>query len=201
MAADFRRRLNYSGVNMAKCAMCGSRKGQRQCKWENGLVCSLCCGQHRNAEKCEGCVYYKEPKPVTRNYGVVPRFSTQTMDDDLDLQSIANAIESTLCLWDRSCKGTLKDDSALQVLESLLDLYYFKDTVEITEEPVKTGYQMVLDVILYDLSDIPEEKIVRILGVVHFVAQRRAKGGRDYFDVINQYVGVRAAPGVRILKF
>jgi hypothetical protein len=186
---------------MAKCAMCGSRKGQRQCKLANGLVCSLCCGQHRQADKCDDCVYYRDPKPVTRNYGIVPRFSTQTMNDDLDLQSIANSIESTLSLWDQSCKGSLKDEQAIKVLENLLDLYYFKDTVEIIEEPVETGYQMVLDVLRDDFSDIPEEKIIRILGVIHFVAKRRAKGGRDYFDVINKYVGVRAAPGVRILKF
>jgi hypothetical protein len=123
------------------------------------------------------------------------------MNNDLDLQSIANSIESTLSLWDQSCKGSLKDEHALRVLESLLDRCYFKDTVEIIEEPIKTGYQMVFDVIRNDLSDIPEEKIVRILGVIHFVAKRRAKGGRDYFDVIDKYVGVRAAPGVRILKF
>jgi hypothetical protein len=184
---------------MAKCLLCGSRKGKRQCEPQNGLICSLCCGQHRRAEKCVGCFYYKEPKPVKRNYGVVPRFSTQTMDDDWDLQEISNSIESTLCLWDRSFQGALKDDSALSVLERLLDLYHFKETVEISEEPIGTGYQMVLDVIQKDLLDIPEETIVKILGVIHFVAKRRAKGGRDYFDVIQQYVGVRVGPGIRIL--
>jgi|WetSurMetagenome_2_1015567.scaffolds.fasta_scaffold38313_2 hypothetical protein len=187
-------------MNMAKCAMCGSRKGQRQCRLGNGLVCSLCCGLNRQAEKCAGCVFYKDPKTITRNYKDVPRFSTQAMNDDMDLQSIANSIESTLCLWDQSCNGTLKDDAAIKVLQSLLDLYHFKETVEIAEEPVKTGYQMVLDAIRNDLSDIPEETIIKILSVVHFVAQRRAQGGRDYFDVINNYVGVRAAPGMRILK-
>jgi hypothetical protein len=122
------------------------------------------------------------------------------MEDNLDLQSISNSIESALCFWDQSFKGALNDDSALRVLEGLLDRYYFKETVEIAEEPVRTGYEMVSDAIRNDLSDIPEETIIKILGVIYFVAKRRARGGRDYFNVIRQYVGVRAGPGVRILK-
>jgi hypothetical protein len=121
------------------------------------------------------------------------------MEDDWDLQSIANSIEATLCLWDQCCQNMLTDDFALIVLERLLDLYYFKEMVEISEEPIKTGFQMVLNVIQNDLRDIPEETLVKILGVIYFVAKRRAKGGRDYFNVINEYVGVRAGPGIRIL--
>ena len=122
------------------------------------------------------------------------------MEDDLDLQSISNTIESTLCLWDRSLEGSLNDDSALRVLERLLDHYYFKDAIKIAEEPIGIGYEMVLDAIRNDLSDISEETIIKVLGVIHFVARRRAKGGRDYFHVIHKYVGSRAGPGMRILK-
>jgi ribosomal protein L32 len=183
---------------MAKCVLCNSKKGQRQCKLWSALVCSLCCGQRRQGELCQGCVYYKESK-IIRNYGVVPRFSTVTMEADLDLQSISNSIESAICLWDHSLKGTLKDDSALRVLERLLDHYYFKEAVEITEESIRIGYEIVLAGIKNDLSDIADEVIIKILSVIYFVAKRRAKGGHDYFDVIHKYVGLRAGPGIRIL--
>ena len=185
---------------MVKCVLCGSKKGQRQCKLGNALVCSLCCGQHRQEERCQGCVYYKEAKVIRRNYSIVPRFSTQTMEDDLDLQSVSNSIESALCFWDQSLQCALTDDSALRVLERLLDRYYFKETAEIAEEPIRIGYKMVLDAIRSDLSAIPEEIIIKILGVIYFVAKRRARGGRDYFNVIHKYVGVRAGPGIRILE-
>jgi hypothetical protein len=166
----------------------------------NALVCSLCCGEHRRAEACQGCVYYKEVGPVRRDYRVVPRFSPETMQADWGLQDISNAIESALCLWDQSFERGLNDDSALKVLELLLDHYYFKEAASLTEALIKTGYQMVLDVIRNDLSDIPEETIIKILGAVYFVAKRRARGGRDYFEVIHKYVGQRAGPGLRILE-
>ena len=122
------------------------------------------------------------------------------MEDDSDLQSVSNSIESALCLWDQSLKCALTDDSALRVLEILLDRYYFKETTEIAEEPIRTGCKMVLAAIRTDLSAIPEEILIKILGVIYFVAKRRARGGRDYFDVIHKYVGMRAGPGVRILE-
>jgi hypothetical protein len=185
---------------MARCAICKSKKGQRGCKLADALVCSLCCGQHRQRECCQGCLYYRDVKPI-RNYGAVPRFSTARMEADLDLQSYANTIESALCLWDHSMHRTLKDDSALKVLERLLDRYYFKEeTVGSAGEPIRRGVQVVLSAIEKDLSDVPDEVIVRVVSVIYFVAKRRSKGGREYFDAIHTYVGVRVGPGIRILR-
>lgn len=185
---------------MTKCVMCKSKKGQRVCKLADGLVCSACCGQHRQRESCQGCLYYREIKSI-RNYGAVPRFSTSRMEADLDLQSYANTIESALCLWDHSMQGALKDDSALKVLERLLDRYHFKEeTVEIAGEPVRNGVELVLSAIERDLSDVPDEVIVKVVSVIYFVAKRRSKGGREYFDIIHKYVGVRVGPGTRILR-
>ena len=175
---------------MTKCVLCSNWKEQRECKLQNATVCSRCCGQLREEEKCQGCVYYVEAKSVRRNYGAVPQFSTHRMNSDMDLQSIAYSIESTLCLWDHALCGMLNDKSALKVLERLLDHYYFKETVTIPEEPIGTGYEMVSDVIQNDLSAIPEETIIKILGAIYFVAKRRAKGGRDYFDVIHTYIRI-----------
>jgi hypothetical protein len=166
------------------------------------MVCSICCGQHRQKEACEGCIYYRDIaliKPA-RDYRAVPRFSPARMNDDLELQSYANTIESALCLWDRSMNGALSDNSALLVLERLLDKYHFmEDTVETMEIRLRRGYEMVLSAIRADLGDVSNEILVKILSVIYFVARRRARGGRDYFDIINRYVGMRAGPGLRIL--
>jgi hypothetical protein len=185
---------------MTKCAMCGSRKGQRQCQWQNAMVCSLCCGQKRQLETCQGCVYYKDTKPVRRDYSVVPRFTPAMMLEDFDLQDVSNAIESVLALWDQSFGHALNDKDALRVLEKLLDHRYFKEAIEASDEPIGVGYKMVLSAIEEDLSEVPEEELVKILGVIYFVAKRRAKGGRDYLDVIRKYVGTRAGKGIRILE-
>jgi len=187
---------------MAKCAICDSRKGQRTCKMAGAMVCSICCGQHRQKEACQGCTYYRDvPIKPTRDYRDVPRYSTQTMEDDLELQSYAHMIESALCLWDRLMNGTLNDNSALRVLERLLDRCYFKDdTADTLEEPLRRGFEIVWSAINEDLADISNDKLVKILGVIYFVARRRARGGRDYFHVIHQYVGLRLGPGMRILN-
>ncbi len=122
------------------------------------------------------------------------------MRADLELQSYANTIESALCLWDCSMDCALSDNSALTVLERLLDKYPFKDdTVQTLEKPLLRGYDLVLSAIHNDLGDLSDQMIVKILGVIYFVARRRARGGRDYFEVIHQYVGMRAGPGMRIL--
>ncbi len=51
-----------------------------------------------------------------------------------------------------------------------------------------------------DLQDIGSEEIVKVLGVIRFVARRRTKIGREYMEIVHQYVGPRTAPGVRILR-
>jgi hypothetical protein len=185
---------------MAKCGMCGNRKGQRQCQWQKAMVCSLCCGQKRQLETCKDCIHYKDPKPARRDYSVVPRFTPEMMQEDFDLQDVSNEIESALAMWDQSFGHALSDNAALRVLEKLLDHLYFKEAVEASDEQIGVGYKMALGVIEEDLSEVPKEILIKILGVIYFVAKRRAKGGRDYLDVIRKYVGTRAGKGIRILE-
>jgi hypothetical protein len=173
---------------MARCVLCSNWKEPRECKLQKATVCRQCCERLGEGEKCHGCSYNAQVPDVRHNYKAVPQFSTRRMNTDSSLQAIAYSIESILCLWDKEFDSTLNDKSALSVLEKLLDRHYFKKTVTITEEPIRTGYEMVSDVIENDLSDVPEEILAKILGVIYFVARRRAKGGRDYFDLIHTYM-------------
>jgi hypothetical protein len=184
---------------MAKCLMCNSRKGQRKCLREDGMVCSQCCGETRQAEQCGECAYYRDNIPV-RRYVDVPRFSTQTMDSDMQLQSYGYTIEASLCQLDYSRNMSLKDATALKILEMLLDKFHFHDPDTTCDDSlVCEGFDAVVNSISADLSDVSEEIIVKILGVIYYIARRRSRGGREYFNVIQQYVGMRVAPGVRVL--
>ena len=184
---------------MAKCAVCNSRKGQRKCLREDSFVCSQCCGETRLAEHCQGCIFYRESIPV-RRYSDIPRFSTNTMDSDIELQSYSNIIEGTLCHLDFLHDMSLKDAFALKILEMLLDKYHFHDTVvPCVESHLREGFEAVVNSISKDMADVSEEVIVKILSVIHFVAKRRSRGGREYFKIIQMYVGLRVGSGVRIL--
>lgn len=128
----------------------------------------------------------------------MPRFSTMEMENDFDLQSHSNSIEGTLCAWDNSFQNSLKDESLIKVLEMLLDKHYFHDEdVSSPDAAVQKGFEMVSQSMKEDIADLPDETIVKILGVIHYVAKRRARGGRDHFEILQQYVGVRVASGMR----
>jgi hypothetical protein len=69
---------------MAKCGLCGARKGQRECRMAGDFVCSSCCGRHRRKAACEDCIYYRERAPMesVRDYRAIPRFSPERMSAD-----------------------------------------------------------------------------------------------------------------------
>jgi hypothetical protein len=186
-------------ITMAKCFFCNVRKGKRKCLLGTGLVCSQCCGETRTKEQCEGCTYYQEPKPVQRRYLDVPRFSVEAMDRSFDLQDYANVVESALCLWDTYFDKSLSDESLLRVLELLLDRYHFEETSVTTDNGVlQEGFDTVIKAINEDLQHVPKMTLVQILGVVYYVARRRASG-RDHWTILHRHVGVRVGPGLRAM--
>jgi hypothetical protein len=182
---------------MAKCPVCDSRKGKRQCAIANGLVCSLCCGTIRKEDLCLNCSYYQKPK---RKYNEVPSFTASQMEASDDLAECSNAIEGALCAYDIENSQRLKDADAIKILELLIDKYYFKDTQVSCDDPfLLEGFNFVDAVIGKDLVNTHELVLVKLLGVIYFVAKRRTKSGREYMNVIHQYVGHRIAPGIRAL--
>lgn len=90
------------------------KKSKRKCLLVINNLCSLCCGTTREKETCEKCVYYQEPN-LTRRYKDVPAYTTQMMDDNSDLQSYANVIESTLCAFDQSTGNEIKDEAVIKI--------------------------------------------------------------------------------------
>ncbi|MFH1118055.1 MAG: hypothetical protein V1792_29390 [Pseudomonadota bacterium] len=182
---------------MSKCSICGKRKGKRKCAQTSGMVCSPCCGQTRT-EDCMGCRYFRDSKDL-RRYDRVPRFSVSEMEESVELSRYSTCIEGTLAVWDVGHGSCLNDGAALTVLEMLLDKYHFGDSdVVTTDEILMEGFERVVAAIEEDLDDVPNEDLVKVLGVIYFVADRRTRGRREYFEVIHECVGYRMENGVHI---
>ena len=64
-------------------------------------------------------------------------------------------------------------------------------------ELIEKGFYQVNQAIQDELEEVTEEEIIKILGVLYFVAKRRTQGGREYLKIVNDFVGVRIVPGVR----
>jgi len=183
---------------MAKCPICNSRKGKRKCLIVDGLICSLCCGNTRTEETCSECPFFQKPK---RQYNEVPAYSVSEMDGNMELESYGNSIEGALCAYDIANERKLNDSDAIRIVELLIDKYYFRDeTMDLEDQMVLNGFNYVDKSIGEDLKDIEDEEIVKVLGVIRFVAKRRTKTGREYMAVIHQYVGQRIGSGIRVLR-
>lgn len=184
---------------MAKCPICNSRKGKRKCLAHDSFVCSLCCGENRTSENCSGCSYYKKASEI-RNYRKIPFYSTQQMSDSMELQNVANTIESILCLFDAESETGFTDRSSQRLLELILDHYHFKDSsLSISDPSLKNQCERMFQMIENDLPETSHDTRVRVLGSVYRSLQRRTKGGREYLDFIQQYVGPRVGPGARAM--
>jgi hypothetical protein len=120
------------------------------------------------------------------------------MDGNMELERCGYAIEGALCAYDAQREHALTDKDAIRILELLMDRYHFGDQ-GIAEEGVLVhdGVEHVDKAIKEDLTDVSRERLVKILGVIRFVARRRTKLGREYMQVIHQYVGLRLGPGIR----
>ena len=184
---------------MAKCTICKSKKGKRKCQIDGTFICSLCCGQKRNAIECAGCSFFKDIS-LSRNYRKVPFCGTEHMANSMELQDIANVIESTLCSFDLKNEATFTDKTALTLLELLFDHYHFHDAELNFENPMlKAYFDELLQIIKQDLQNVLEEQLVKVLGAIYRSSQRRTNGGKEYLQFTQQYVGVRLGRGGRII--
>ncbi len=176
---------------MAKCPVCDSRKGKRQCVVANGLVCSLCCGTIRKEDSCLNCSYYQKPK---RKYNEVPSFTTNQIHESAELMGYSDAIEGAFYAYDIENNKTLKDADASKILELLIDKYHFKDAEINCDNPfLLAGFNFVDAAIGKDLADIDELVLVKVLSILNVVVKKLSKTGKEYMNVIHQYLGEKLA--------
>jgi hypothetical protein len=123
------------------------------------------------------------------------------MDASDQLQSYSFALEGAVGLFDKQTGGKIRDEVPISIFERLLDKYYFKDgNIRFESELLEDGFNYVQSVIENDLKGIDEDELVKVLGVLHFVAKRRTRGHREYLRIVEQFVGERMGPGMRVMK-
>ena len=185
---------------MAKCTICNSRKGKRKCLATDTFICSLCCGEYRTEEKCQGCSYYKDPK-LNRNYKSAPHFSLSMMSNLDSLQDQANVIESAFCRLDEELENNFIDNDAIRIAELLLDHYHFNDNeLKFKNELEMSGFSFINSVIENDLKNFSKENTEKIIGTIYRSIKRHTSGRREYLDFIQQHVGLRVGPGMKVIK-
>lgn len=126
-----------------------------------------------------------------RSYRNVPHYEIQILSRSPELEFIASTIESVLCRLGFSGQDvSFMDQDAARLLELFFDQYHFKDPEPAFVDPLQEeGYTLLSEVIEEDLSDIPKEDLVRVMGTIHRAIQRRTKGGDEYLRFINEYTG------------
>ncbi len=184
---------------MAKCTICKTRKGKRKCKVDDTFICSLCCGQSRNQDKCTDCSFYKNPA-LQRNYRKVPFYEIAKMSGSMELEDVGNVIESTLCSMGLESRELFQDKDAIKLIELFFDKYYFKDEkLQFVDTVQKNNFHKILETCAQDLASTPQDDLVKVMATIYRSIQRRTNGNREYLQFAQQYVGARVAPGVRIM--
>jgi len=184
---------------MSKCTICNSRKAKRKCKAEDSFICSLCCGETRKIEKCDGCLFYKESLS-RRNYRNAPYFPVKQMAHDFNFQDNANVIESTICQFDTKVGRIIDDNIVLRLTELLLDKYHFNDKeIKFVNELEERGFNLIDGVIQQEMSNLPPEDLSRIIGAIYRSIARHTTGKREYIEFIHEHVGVRVGKGIRAI--
>lgn len=184
---------------MAKCSVCNSRKGKRQCIATSAFICSLCCGLSRKKDTCTGCSFYKD-ESSNRNYRKVPFFEIQEMSNSSEFQDISNVVESAFVAFDLESEG-FTDKIAEKLLELAIDKYHFQDPVlSFSNVEQKDWFERMLQIIEQDLSNIADELLIKVLASIYRSIQRRTDGGREYLQFTQQYVGARIGSGARIVN-
>lgn len=175
---------------MAKCLMCNQKKGKRECQIVGGEVCSLCCGTRRNDKECIGCEYFVSAHEL-RKYNKIQKYTPSDMEQNFELQAISDVIEQSFCSVDAEEGFGMLDSVAKEVLEKSFDLYHFKDEeFSFSSQLVENCFTYLVHNIEEKLDDEDTKIIIKVLGAIYFVLNRRTKGNREYITIIQKYVGM-----------
>ena len=123
------------------------------------------------------------------------------MEASEELQSYSFAIEGAIGTFDKQTGRTIRDEVPISIFEKLLDKHYFKDEkMTFESELLEDGFTHVESVIETDLKGTEKDTLVKVLGVLYRVAKRRSQGRREYLAIVEQFVGERLGPGMRVMK-
>jgi hypothetical protein len=145
---------------MAKCPVCGIRKGKRKCLIAQAqFVCSLCCANTRQEELCSSCAFYHPPQ---HDYSALPVFSQAVMANNHALQDYSQKLDMVMAVEDNADK--------LAILELLLNRYHFDETELKFDNPrCIEGFNNAMALINNEL-DMDDETLVGLLNTMRLAA-------------------------------
>jgi len=110
-----------------KCVYCGNRKGKRECPALGGLICSVCCGEHRATEiNCPtDCRYFQRGEEFQQEKYADP-YREAWMERNADLFEEENyELLNTIGMFERFIYYQYLEDMTLtdgQVISGLTEL-------------------------------------------------------------------------------
>jgi hypothetical protein len=117
------------------------------------------------------------------------------------LQDQADVIESAFCRLDEKLENNFTDNDAIRLAELLLDHYHFNDNKLIFKNELEQdGFSFINSVIENDLKNFSKENAAKIIGTIYRSIKRHTAGKREYIDFIQQHVGLRVGPGIKVIK-
>ena len=109
-------------------------------------------------------------------------------------------VEAPLCWLDQKRGLQLKDAQAIKMIEVLLDIYAFGDSVATLSERIAAlDCAAFVELAQKQLQEYDREEVAKVLSGLRFVAQRRNIGGRHHMDLVQSFVGASAARGITAL--
>jgi hypothetical protein len=109
---------------------------------------------------------------------------------DPTLQGVARPIEAALCHVDQEQGFRLTDAQAIQIFELLLDVHVFGDSREsVSGRSRELGCDYVLDAVADALHLHDPTDVAKVLVTVRRMACRRADGGRQHLDLLQDLCG------------
>jgi hypothetical protein len=117
------------------------------------------------------------------------------MADNLELERIADVIESTLSqIWTND-PHNVNDRTAARLVELMIDKYHFNDEAPLVDSPVlEEGFRLFVQETGTTFSQASPEQVVKVLAAVYRSIQRRTVGGTSYLQFVSQFTGIN--PGV-----
>ena len=90
----------------------------------------------------------------------------------------------------RDLQSLLRTDATGEQLQRLLDRYHFGEESAAVEDAWEERDLLQLEgLIKGELHGIDRTTLVKVLGVLRFVARRRTRGRREYLRIVQTFVG------------
>ncbi len=110
------------------------------------------------------------------------------MDNDFELQSIAELVEKVICIIDD--ENNINDSIAIRLVELLLDKYFYRDEKLAFNNPLEEkGFSFIHEHLEKNFKDLSTDQVYKVLSTILRSIKRHKNGTRDYLNFVHQFAG------------